>query len=379
MALKSAKKYEGVFYRESRKKFFHGRPDRSYTFCYTHKGKKHWQTIGWASQGITAEATFTARMDVLRRLKIGQPVVKISNDLTLGQAVKVYLDGIKTEGKHTHTKASHYRHWIQPHCGDVPLNLLDHSILTELRAKVQASGYTPGSLRCLFGTIQAAINYVIRRRLWQGINPLSPAGGVAMPPKGDRCERFLTPDEARQLLDQLHKTTPVWHDMALVALHTGLRLTEIMRLKGQDLDEYSGIVTVTAKGRGKDREPVALTPESLEALARNRRRPDDFIFRGPRGSRFRDSEGPFTRAVRDCGFNEGVVGNRHKVWFHTLRHTFASWLAQSGVDLYAIMKLMRHRTIEMTQRYAHLIPEKQREHLAVIRAKFISPESGGLA
>lgn len=40
--------------------------------------------------------------------------------------------------------------------------------------------------------------------------------------------------------------------------------------------------------------------------------------------------------------------------FHTLRHTYASWLVQSGVDLYSVQKLMRHSNSKMTERYSHL-------------------------
>jgi len=40
--------------------------------------------------------------------------------------------------------------------------------------------------------------------------------------------------------------------------------------------------------------------------------------------------------------------------FHTLRHTYASWLVESGVDLYTVKKLMGHSTIAMTERYSHL-------------------------
>jgi integrase len=118
---------------------------------------------------------------------------------------------------------------------------------------------------------------------------------------------------------------------------------------------------------------MALTPESFEVLLRRRAKPTDLIFRRPDGKLLKSARGPFARAVKDCGFNDGITGNRHKVWFHTLRHTFASWLAQSGVEIYAIMKLMRHKNIEMTQRYAHLIPERQREHLTVIRQLLVAP------
>ena len=62
---------------------------------------------------------------------------------------------------------------------------------------------------------------------------------------------------------------------------------------------------------------------------------------------------------------------RHKVVFHTLRHTFASWLAMAGTDIYRIKTLMRHKTITMTMRYAHLIPDATRAAVHNLR-----PSSG---
>jgi integrase len=50
------------------------------------------------------------------------------------------------------------------------------------------------------------------------------------------------------------------------------------------------------------------------------------------------------------GFNKNITDRRQRVVFHTLRHTYASWLVMSGVDLW-------HKDVTMTQRYAHLAPE----------------------
>ena len=61
------------------------------------------------------------------------------------------------------------------------------------------------------------------------------------------------------------------------------------------------------------------------------------------------------------------MDKRKKVWFHTLRHTFASWLAQSGtVTLQELRDIMRHESIAMTERYAHLIPGKAETKTALI-------------
>ena len=65
--------------------------------------------------------------------------------------------------------------------------------------------------------------------------------------------------------------------------------------------------------------------------------------------------------LRDTKLNEGITDPRDKVVFHTLRHTFASWLVQAGVPLYTVQRLMGHKSIVMTQRYAHLAPDQGAE------------------
>lgn len=61
------------------------------------------------------------------------------------------------------------------------------------------------------------------------------------------------------------------------------------------------------------------------------------------------------------------TGPKDRVVFHTLRHTFGSWLALAGTDVYRIKTLMRHKTITMTMRYAHLLPDATRDAVNHLR------------
>jgi len=85
-----------------------------------------------------------------------------------------------------------------------------------------------------------------------------------------------------------------------------------------------------------------------------RRNNDDLVFPHPHGKKYTEISRSFERVVKELHLNEGVTDRRQKVVFHTLRHTYASWLVESGVDLYTVKTLLGHSTLAMTERYSHL-------------------------
>jgi integrase len=206
--------------------------------------------------------------------------------------------------------------------------------------------------------------------MWEGINPFG-RDRLIMPRPQNKGERFLLPEEARKLLTELEKRSPQLHDMAWLSLKTGLRSTEIFRLQGADIDLAASVLWITEKGG--TRKALCVARDILEKLASYGRRKDEYIFQDRQGGKMTHISDTFERVCVSLGWNpanakeKAGMDPRKRVWFHTLRHTFASWLAQSGkVTLYELRDLMRHKTINMTERYAHLIPAQTFQKAVVI-------------
>ncbi len=81
---------------------------------------------------------------------------------------------------------------------------------------------------------------------------------------------------------------------------------------------------------------------------------NDLVFKNTKGEQINEVSSTFARVVNQVGLNDGIRDPRQKVTFHVLRHTFASWLVESGIPLYTVKELLGHETLAMTVRYSHL-------------------------
>ena len=94
---------------------------------------------------------------------------------------------------------------------------------------------------------------------------------------------------------------------------------------------------------------------------RTKGNPESLVFPTFDGREYADTPTTFRDAVEALGFNRGITDQRQKVVFHTLRHSYASWLAEAGTDIYTVGKLLGHLTVQMSARYAHLGPGAMQE------------------
>ena len=151
-----------------------------------------------------------------------------------------------------------------------------------------------------------------------------------------------------------------------------MRMGEIFKLMRQDIDLNIELIHIRDPKNNESRQ-VFLTPPLIKifkSIFSNRFNKTDLIFKDRRGKKIAQLSDTFNRSVKKLGLNDEVADAQNKVVPHTLRHTFASWLAQQGETLLTIKELMGHKDITMTMRYAHLIPDQKRK--AVLKMASVS-------
>ena len=158
--------------------------------------------------------------------------------------------------------------------------------------------------------------------------------------------RFLSIDEIHKLIDAAE---PHLKPIITVAVNTGMRRSEILNLTWQQVDLKHGFILLEKTKNGERREIPMNEPvrQLLKQLFTNRRLNTDFVFVNPQtGKRLTEIKRSFHTACKKAGITD--------FRFHDLRHTFASHLIMSGVDLKTVQELLRHKDIKMTLRYSHL-------------------------
>jgi integrase len=158
--------------------------------------------------------------------------------------------------------------------------------------------------------------------------------------------RFLTSEEEQRLL--AHCKEPL-RPLVITALHTGLRKSEVLSLTWENVDFKRRSITVRAayakNGESRSIPMNDVLTTTLEEV-RIQSTATGSVFCSRKGTPYRSFRTAFECAVRKGGIPDFT--------FHDLRHTFASRLVMSGVDLPTVKELMGHKDITMTLRYTQL-------------------------
>ena len=246
--------------------------------------------------------------------------------------------------------------WISPTIGNRPMREIIPLHLEKIKKEMIKAGRSARSVQYALAVVRQMFAYAQRNRLFTGQNPADKTGGVKRPKVDNRRTRFLSREEASVLLAELKKRSPDVHDMALFSLHTGARAGEIFSLQWGDIDFDQA--TVIFKDTKSDKNRAGFLTDELKAILLQRRPKDAaaaaLVFLGRGGVKIAQISDSFSRAVDKTNLNEGVTDRRQRVTFHTLRHTFASWLAIDGINPFHLKELLGHSDLKLTERYSHL-------------------------
>ena len=355
-------KYQGVYQRQHATRRHLGRPDVCYEITYkTPDRKKVWEKVGWASEEYTAQMASKIRSERLRQMRHGDvPGMSRKRSVTLDQAFDRYKHDWLCNVKSAGSDESRYARHLKPGLGKRHLSDISPLDVERLKNDMTAKGYSAQTVKHTLGLLRRIYR---KLRDWELFIGSVPTDKVRMPRVDSARTRYLTEDEAARLLAALRQRSRMWHDIALLSLASGMRLGEILSLRWADVDVRQRHVHVRDAKSGSRTTIVNRRGAAMLRLRRCGQDGAGLVFPA-RGSENKPSAGAshtYDRVVEELELNKGVTDRRHKVVFHTLRHTFASWLAIRGTPLYVIGELLGHSSLEMTKRYSHLCPDVKKD------------------
>ena len=387
--------YPGVrYYEHSTRKQRNGQPDRYYSIRYKKAGRTIEEGMGWATEQWNAEKAFKVLSGIKENKKTGAGPQSLSEMRKKAAAERAaaekeaseeyvtnmpfqdfferyYMPEAKRSKRSWLTDEQRYHKIIKPAIGAKPLPAITREDIQGIIDSLVESGAAPSTIKQYRSIInytftQASLTKLQGATIFGGQNPVR---GVKIPPIKNARERFLTAKEVKSLINAAKKLPYIdLHDCIVLSLNTGLRLGELQRLEWPDVDMAHAMLTVRDEAHRKPGGKVPLNDAALGIFKerwkqQKKRIATGLVFPPIVGGNMRASLTHAFRALVDSvGLNDGIRQDdrARRIVFHSLRHTFASWLACNGEDIYRIQRLMRHRTITMTMRYAHLIPDATR-------------------
>jgi len=329
--------------------------------------------VGWTSEGMTAEkaARLLGELKTAAKAGTGPATLKERRDIAEADRAEREIEGL-TFGKYFREsyyptavldkkatsaakEGQHFRLWLDPVLGDIPMRQVAPLDIERVKRNIMDAGRSARLVEYVLSTFRVVWNHARRSGI---VNGEAPSKQVARPKVNNRRSRFLSTEEADRLLNHLAGCGHWLHDMVLLSLDCGLRAKELFDLTWSCINLEGGTIFVKDSKAG-DRF-VPLTDRATEMLRmRGPCKGSPPVFQNTKGEQFTAVSYSFNRIADKLGFNEGIDrrNRKERLTFHSLRHTYASWLVMAGVDLYAVQKLLGHATIAMTERYSHLAPD----------------------
>jgi len=207
-------------------------------------------------------------------------------------------------------------------------------------------GVSNATLNLVINALKFYYGQIMRRRFfWQ----------IKRPKKEKVLPVVLSKNEIKKILGQVNN---VKHKLLLGLMYaSGLRVSEVCRLRVKDLDFDNDILWVRQGKGSKDRQ--TLMPKNISKILQryvNKKTLNDYVFENRQGRRLseRTVQKVFWQALKKSGVKKQAT-------CHSLRHSFATHLLEKGLDIRYIQELLGHKRLETTQIYTKVTSNKLQE------------------
>jgi integrase len=246
--------------------------------------------------------------------------------------------------------------WWKTQLGQYPLSELSPARIVacrDLLARTRANG----TVNRYLAAFSHALSIAVREWQWCEDNPMRKVRKLKEP-RGR--VRFLSEEERHRLLESCRASrNKQLYLVTILALATGARRMELLRLTWQDVNLQRGVLIFQHTKNGERRQ-VPLSGYALQLLstqAAHQQADTDLVF-----PRRKNKKIPMClrKAWEQATQRAGIPDFR----FHDLRHSAASYLAMNGASLMEIAEVLGHKSLNMVKRYAHLSESHTRSIVA---------------
>ena len=220
---------------------------------------------------------------------------------------------------------------------------------------LEKSRMSPATVSRNIASLHSFYQFLLRERRIER----DPSAGLKPPKVEKKAPEIPTEEEAGRILQEPNtKTDKGLRDRAMLCLlyTTGIRVSELVHLKAEDVDLKAGVVSCTENGKTRE---IPLLPEAAEALKEYmdssrerllRGNESEYLFSNCSGTPM--SRQGFWKVLKGYASDAGISKD---ITPHTLRHSFAAQQLREGTDLRSVQRMLGHADISTTQMYLNYL------------------------
>jgi site-specific recombinase XerD len=326
--------------------------------CIRHNGRKIQKSLETSDRKLAKAIEAKVRTEIVEGSYFEKLVGrnKSFRDM-MDKFIKEYAPKVSSNMQRSYTTSLKH---LNPFFGESNLLSISPKMVSRYKVLRNDEGAAPASVNRELSMLSKAFNLAVREWEWLRDNP---ASRVPKDRENNERDRWLTKGEEKKILDN----SPGWiREIIVFNLNTGLRIQELLSLEWSrvNLLRKTIIIQETKNGNPKTLPLNKIALDVLNQRSKVKSIKNDFVFFNSNGKKINP------HVLRTSFYTVLEKVGIENLWLHDLRRTFATRLAQAGVDLYKISKLLGHKDIKMTQRYAHHCPDSLRDGVEILEVDY---------